>query len=44
MKEMSKVLYAFFVCSLMYVMVCTRPNITHAVGAAEMCCIIHHRS
>ena len=31
MKEMSKVPYAFVVGSLMYVMVCTRPCITHAI-------------
>ena len=31
MKEMSKVPYAYVVGSLMYAMVCTRPDITHAV-------------
>ena len=34
-KEMSKVLYAFVVGSLMYAMVCIRPNITHAVGVVS---------
>ena len=31
MEDMSKVPYAFVVDSLMYAMVCTRPNIAHAV-------------
>ena len=35
MKEMSKVLYASAICSLMYVMVYTRPYITHAVGVVS---------
>ena len=35
MKEMSKVPYAYAVGSLMYVMVCTRPNIPHAVGVVS---------
>ena len=34
-KEMSKVPYASAVGSLMYVMVCTRPDITHAVGVVS---------
>ena len=29
---MSRVLYSLVVGSLMYAMVCTRPNIAHAVG------------
>ena len=32
MKEMSKVPYASIVGSLMYAMVCIRPDITHAIG------------
>ena len=35
MKEMSKVPYASAVSSLMYAMVCTRPDITHAVGVVS---------
>ena len=35
MKEMSKVPYTFAVGSLMYAMVCTRPNITHVVGVVS---------
>ena len=35
MKEMSKVPYASSVGSLMYAMVCTRPNIAHAVGVVS---------
>ena len=35
MKEMSKVPYASVVGSLMYAMVCTRPDITHAVGVVS---------
>ena len=35
MKETSKVPYASVVGSLMYVMVCTRPDITHAVGVVS---------
>eukprot|EP00253_Pinus_taeda_P022152 PITA_22152 len=31
-EDMSRVPYASAVCSLMYAMVCTRPNIAHAVG------------
>jgi hypothetical protein len=31
-KYMSRVPYSSAVCSLMYAMVCTRPNIAHAVG------------
>ena len=31
-EDMSRVPYASAVGSLMYVMVCTRPNIAHAVG------------
>jgi hypothetical protein len=31
-EDMSLVLYASVVGSLMYAMVCTRPNISHAVG------------
>ena len=31
--DMAKVPYALAVGSLMYAMVCTRPNIAHAVGA-----------
>ena len=33
--HMSKVPYASAIGSLMYVMVCTRPNITHAVGVVS---------
>ena len=35
MKEMSKVPYAFVVGSLMYVMVCIRPDIAHVVGVVS---------
>ena len=35
MEEMSKVPYASFVGSLMCIMACTRPNITHAVGVVS---------
>ena len=35
MKEMSKVPYASAVGSLMYAMVCTRPDIAHAVGVVS---------
>ena len=35
MKEMSKVSYASVVGSLMYAMICTRPDITHAVGVVS---------
>ena len=35
MKEMSKVPYAFVVGILMYVMVCTRPDIAHVVGVVS---------
>ena len=35
MKKMSKVLYASAICSLMYVMVYTRPYITHEVGVVS---------
>ena len=35
MKKMSKVPYAFVVGSLMYAMVCTRPDIAHAVGVVS---------
>ena len=35
MKEMSKVPYASAVGSLMYAMVCTRPDISHAVGVVS---------
>ena len=35
MKEISKVPYAFVVGILMYVMVCTRPDIAHAVGVVS---------
>ena len=34
-KEMAKVLYFSAVGSLMYAMVCTRPNIAHAVGVVR---------
>ena len=34
-KEMAKVLYFSAVGSLMYAMVCTRPNIAHAVGVVS---------
>ena len=34
-EEMQKVPYASTVGSLMYAMVCTRPNITHAVGVVS---------
>ena len=33
--KMSKVPYASHVGSLMYVMVCTRPNISHVVGVVS---------
>ena len=33
--HMSKVPYASAIGSLMYAMVCTRPNITHAVGVVS---------
>ena len=36
MKEMSKVPYASSVGSLMYAMVCTRPDIAHAVGVVSL--------
>ena len=32
---MAKVPYAFAIGSLMYVMICTRPDITHAVGVVS---------
>ena len=35
MKEIIKVPYAFVVDSLMYVMVCTRLDIAHAVGVVS---------
>ena len=35
MDYMSKVLYALAIGSLMYAMVCTRPNIAHAVGVVS---------
>ena len=35
MNEMSKVPYASVVGSLMYAMVCTRPDIAHAVGVVS---------
>ena len=35
MKEMRKVPYASVVGSLMYAMVCTRPDIAHVVGVAS---------
>ena len=35
MKKMSKVLYVFAVGSLMYAMVCSRPDIAHAVGVVS---------
>ena len=34
-EHMTSVPYAFTVGSLMYVMVCTRPNITHAIGVVS---------
>ena len=34
-EEMHKVPYASVVGSLMYAMVCTRPNITHAIGVVS---------
>jgi len=34
-EEMKKVPYASAVGSLMYAMVCTRPDITHAVGVVN---------
>ena len=34
-EEMEKVPYASAVGSLMYAMVCTRPDITHAVGVVS---------
>ena len=34
-KEMAKVLYFSAVGSLMYAMVCTRPDIAHAVGVVS---------
>ena len=35
MKEISKVPYAFVVGSLMYAMVCTRPDTTHLIGVVS---------
>jgi len=35
MAHMSRVPYAYVVGSLMYAMVCTRPNIAHAVGVVS---------
>ena len=35
MKEMSKVPYTYVVGSLMYAMVCTRPDIAHVVGVVS---------
>ncbi|RVW83202.1 Retrovirus-related Pol polyprotein from transposon TNT 1-94 [Vitis vinifera] len=52
---MPKVPYASTVGSLMYAMVCTRPDIAHAIGVVsrgssvmaikvvEMCCFVDHR-
>ena len=34
-EEMQKVPYALAVSSLMYVMVCTRPDIAHAIGVVS---------
>jgi len=34
-KEMSRVPYYFTLGSLMYVMICTRPDIAHAVGVVS---------
>lgn len=34
-KEMEKILYASMVGSLMYAMVCTRPDIAHTVGSVS---------
>lgn len=36
MKEIKKVPYAFVVGSLIYVMVCTRLGLTHAVDSVSM--------
>ena len=33
--HMSKVSYALAICSLMYTIVCTRPDIAHAVGVVS---------
>ena len=37
-KDMSHVPYASVVGSLMYVMVCTRPDIEHVVGVLRISC------
>ena len=44
MKEMSKVPYASAIGSLIYAMVCTRPNIAHAVGVVSRFLTILGRS
>ena len=44
MKEMRKVPYASTIGSLMYAMVCTRPNIAHAVGVVSRFLTILGRS
>ena len=43
-KNMAKVSYAFLICSLMYVMVCTRPYIAHDVGIVSSFCLIQEES
>ena len=41
--KMSKVPYALVIGCLIYVMVCTRPNIAHAMGVISRC-MIHLRN
>ena len=43
-EDMSRVPYAIEVGSLMYEMVCTRPDIAHVVGVVELqeCSFFHH--
>ena len=43
MKEMRKVPYAFVVGSLIYVMVCTRLDIAHAVGVFSLFLTNHRK-
>ena len=43
-EDMNSVLYASAVRSLMYAMVCMRPNIAHAVGVVSHFCQIQEES